>query len=67
MKTSREKQWAALRLALGNAQMFGAAVTAGLLILAGPTRTALVCLALTSSLTIASLCIFRDPWWRRKQ
>ena len=58
MPATSERRWAAVRMALGLGQMFGALFAVVLLVSSGITRIALVATLLTCVLTIISVILF---------
>ena len=55
-----ERKWAAVRLALGMLQVFGAAATLVFLLETGTTRLTIAAAGLTTALTFTSILLFRE-------
>ena len=55
---ARAIRWAKLRIALGSAQMFGAAFSVVLLFMVGVTQVSLLAVVLTGLCTTASVLLF---------
>ena len=62
----RGRPGAVFRGLLGHAQMFCAAVALVVLVTTGLNTLSIAAAALATGLTLCSLLVFRDWWWKRK-
>ena len=67
MGREQDKRWAVFRVALGNAQIFGAVLSVCLLAQVGLTWPTWVSFAATTVFLVLSLFLFRDWWWWRRR